>query len=203
MTSFISEHTTEYFLIPQLCDILSKTYNNIVPLYFWQSREGDNISKEIHKNYNLKLLAFFPRRPKLERPSSNKIICTINDSLFEYSNKAIKHGIITIAGIPLISSILEFRMHKSLWFQIKNIEQPYIYLSIDKSNNAITGNDNDCIKILDEKSFSNIYDNSMSYNWETAISIMKELRHTSDMGYNRFFYGDHYKPTYILMFSEL
>jgi hypothetical protein len=203
MTSFISEHTAEYFLIPQLCDILSKTYNNIVPLYFWQSREGDNLSKEIHRNYNLKLLAFFPRRPKLEYSSSDKIICSINDSLFEFSNQAIKHGIITIAGVPLISSILEFGMHKSIWFQISTICQPYISLSIDKTNNLVIGHNKDCIKILDEKSFSNIYDNANSFDWETAIKIMKDLRNTSRIGLNRFFYGDHYKPTYILMFSEL
>ncbi|MDR3596876.1 hypothetical protein [Clostridium sp.] len=197
MISFISEHTTEYFLIPQLCEILGKTNSNIIPIYFWSTREGNNLSLNIHDNNNLKLFAFFPRRPKLEISSPNKLLCKINESLFEYSNHALKLGIITIIGIPLISSILEYRNHKCLWWLAEETIPRDIFISIDKKNKISSASD--CLKLLDNNSLSNIYDNSKSFNWKTAIDIMKELRQTTNIR----FYGNHYKPIYILMFPEI
>ena len=45
-TSFISEHTAEYYLLADLMPVLSKLFKTLIPFYFWSGREGSNISLE-------------------------------------------------------------------------------------------------------------------------------------------------------------
>ena len=42
-SSFISEHTAEYVLIPQLTDILKQKFEVVIPIYPWMTREGNNL----------------------------------------------------------------------------------------------------------------------------------------------------------------
>ncbi len=58
--SYICEHTAEFLLIPKLMEFVKTRYTNVVPIYFWATREGNTLSRNLHSSLNVKILAFFP-----------------------------------------------------------------------------------------------------------------------------------------------
>lgn len=46
--SYISEHTAEYYLVPDLINILKEKYNFVSPVFPWVTRELSSLSKKIH-----------------------------------------------------------------------------------------------------------------------------------------------------------
>ncbi|PNH95719.1 hypothetical protein C1O24_13365 [Vibrio diazotrophicus] len=65
MTSFCSERTIEYLLVPHLVNVLSKHFSKVIPIYSYATREFTKLSKSLHKNESFHAIALFPRRPKL------------------------------------------------------------------------------------------------------------------------------------------
>ncbi len=64
-TSFISEHTAEFALVPALKLILQKKYDYVTPIFPWMARECSNISTIIHKGDKFRVAGLYPRRPKI------------------------------------------------------------------------------------------------------------------------------------------
>ena len=71
-TSDIGEHTAEFVIVPVLNQLLSKVYDSVTPIYPWISREGSNISLELHSRDKFKVVGLYPRRPKLYSGNSEK-----------------------------------------------------------------------------------------------------------------------------------
>ncbi|MEH3174239.1 hypothetical protein POW79_19805, partial [Enterobacter quasiroggenkampii] len=86
-TSYISEHSAEYYLVPALKAILQEQYSHIAPVFPWISREFSNISKHLHKDDWFHVLVMFPRRPKFNAYDNCEVYVTINREL-EYFNNA-------------------------------------------------------------------------------------------------------------------
>ena len=58
-SSFISEHTADYILIPSLINILRQEFKVVVPIFPWISREGNRFSRNIHQQDKFKVVAVF------------------------------------------------------------------------------------------------------------------------------------------------
>ena len=107
LSSFISEHTGEYALIPDLRRRLSPRYRNIVPIYFWSSREGNVRMLEKLRPMPVRLLTAFARRPKVDKRHPGTIYLKVNKELVEYAHASEPLGLPVIAGIPLVSSVFD------------------------------------------------------------------------------------------------
>lgn len=104
LSSIVSEHTTEFVLVPKITKILRAEYSMVVPLYFWLSREGGRRAKEIHEGQEFRVVALFPRRPKCTGESDSRIYFTVNEGLKDSAQLLLKRGVSCIAGCPLIKS---------------------------------------------------------------------------------------------------
>jgi hypothetical protein len=43
MTSFMSEHTAEFYLVPHFRDLLGAGYPHVLPFFYWKTREGNTL----------------------------------------------------------------------------------------------------------------------------------------------------------------
>jgi len=204
--SYMSEHTAEFILIPKLLEFFKTRYANVVPIYFWATREGNNLSRELHRNMNVKIFAFFPRRPKLDKKNPELIYGKINNLIIEFANFASSLNIPTIAGLPVVGSLSDLSLNPSIcWFQIIESEPSDITFEISKHNTKIIfhNNENGAIKILTESDFDDIIEESKLYNWEDAIDNLKLLKPNSYSNtiFSRFNLWGIYRPIFLLAFD--
>ena len=119
MTSFISEHTAEYILVPDLVRRLMPEFPDIVPLFFWASREGNTTAQWSMEGVPVRIVTAFPRRPKILPDRSNRILMKLNGQLFNYASESSGRGIPVIAGVPLVTSLPTLRLNaRCCWFEI-------------------------------------------------------------------------------------
>lgn len=90
-SSFISEHTAEYIILPPLINAIEKKYSSVLPLFYWSSREGGSHGRDSLRFNNYKVIAVYPRRPKVLKVNSETICLTFNDILFD----ALKNSILS------------------------------------------------------------------------------------------------------------
>ena len=204
--SYISEHTTEFILVPKLMELVKIRYTNVVPVYFWATREGNNLSRELHRNMNVKIIAFFPRRPKLDNKNPELIYGKINSLIFEFANFASSLYIPTIAGLPIADSLLDLSQNPSLcWFHISKSEPKDITFEINKHNKEIIfhNNENGAIKVLVESNFDSIIEKSKLYNWEDAIDNLRLLKpnNYSNRIFSHFNLWGIYRPIFLFAFD--
>ena len=127
-TSYISEHSAEFALVPALKKILESKFEFVVPLFPWANRETSNISKLLHKNDDFFVLAMFPRRPKISEHAEKSIHITMNYELDDLKKLGEEHGILVIAGCPQASYFWELAKSKHhIWLSIgHNMTKDYL-----------------------------------------------------------------------------
>jgi hypothetical protein len=196
--SFVSEHTIEYVLVPQLIKILRQQYKVVVPIYPWITKEGSNLSKAIHKNDLFKMIGLFPRRPKFLETDNNKIFIKINLELLESYQEASKFNVPLIAGCPLIRNLWELEdeiecvwINLNVWANDSFLLETSIDLANDKKHpNSFFESDKMILDYFNE--------NCKSLNFNQALDIIKTLKN-SGVNKLRSFFGTIYKPTYFLL----
>lgn len=104
-TSFISEHSAEFVIVPMMKALLEKKFSVVVPIFPWLSREFGNRAKSTHGFSWFHVLALFPRRPKIS--DEGDVLVTINGELSVYKEIALKHGITVLAGCPNATNLRE------------------------------------------------------------------------------------------------
>lgn len=128
-TSYISEHSAEYYLVPTLKEILQEQYSHVAPLFPWISRELSKLSRLLHKDDQFHVLVMFPRRPKLGDPKSSEIYVTINFELEAYNEVWKNSSVPVIAGCPLALDIWELsNCQNYAWLDLTK-NTPYKYLN--------------------------------------------------------------------------
>lgn len=194
--SFFSEHTAEYILMPQFAKMLGQHYENIVPMYFWTSREGGVFSRESMSGKLIKVVALYPRRPKIFSIDGDEIHVTFNEILFARAKEYIELGIGVFAGVPLVSNLssLNFGVRCS-WFNLRPWGCEQIALISLKGSIAKLNKGLDVVDALNLKSI--IDRDCIEMDWCTAVNIIKTIKG----GYFGGLFGDLYKPAY-LIFSE-
>lgn len=121
-SGFITEHTAEYVLVPDIVQRLSVKYEHIIPFFFWQTREGQAKARDSFDGIT-RLVACYARRPKVDYVRAPEIVVTFNDLLFIHSQIAREFGIPVFAGVPCISSFLELRLGaECAWFSLAGAE---------------------------------------------------------------------------------
>ena len=201
-TSFICEHTAEYILIPKLKKILHKRFDIVTPIYLWASREGSNISKELHKYDKFNVVGLYPRRPKLVSAGSQKITVKINKQILLGAQYGMKLGIPIIAGCPVVKNLWELGNNPNcVWIKLNQgykesfeLELEHIQSSdyMNPMSRFIFANEEDLLTYLGEK--------SKSIDFNSAISSFREIRIASGgMGFYYFRFMGGYKPVYFLL----
>jgi len=200
-TSFLSEHSVEYCLVYRLNQLMSPRWN-VIPLFFWRSREGSTISKMCDRGEQIRVMAVYARRPKLSSPGDDAIIMKVNDHVFSRANYLTMQGIPVFCGVPLVSRVLDFRMDSPCaWFYLAS-KNTYIdeELLLDVKTGAVRSRtDGSSIEPVDEHRIASIIEKSIS-PMKLSDAIQK-LNFKEGEGLRVRFppFGGIYKPAYLFM----
>ena len=196
-TSFLSEHSVELVLVPAAIKILRSQYPLVTPFYYWASREGGSVSAQSFYNKILRVIALYPRRPKIERIRDSKISVKVNELLCDRAHYFIQEGIPCIAGVPLCNCFEDFHMETPCaWFEITHeyFERTITFdLAFTNDSNEIPSlSHNEILAIAEQK--------TKEMSWPQLRQIIRNISRSENMGYywNRMS-GDLYKPIYLVL----
>lgn len=190
-TSYISEHSAEFALVPALKKILESQFEFVVPLFPWVNREISNISKLLHKNVDFFVLAMFPRRPKIAQHAEKSIHITMNYELDNLKKLGKEHGIPVIAGCPQAIDFWELANSKQhIWLSIgHNMTKDYL-TPVERLRNAENS------PILTNSNILELVNTvCKKQNIKSFEAFIIESRWTSPIG----LFGARYKPIYFLL----
>jgi hypothetical protein len=196
-SSFMSEHTAEFVLIPKLIDILRRKFEVVIPIFPWATREGNNFSKMIHEKDKFRILGLYPRRPKLNL-HDHKTLIKINREFFDGANEASKINIPMIAGCPLARNLWELNEDtKCIWIKLTNRTKDYYIIEYNDEilpelkilqNEEVLKNNDDLLEF--------VIDKSKNQDFEFLIQAIRIIK---SHGYTRFMGIGSYKPVYFLL----
>ena len=200
MSSFMSERTAEYILVPSFIHALANSFKSITPFFYWSTREGNKLSRECSTKGKFRLVAMFPRRPKLTTPNSKVISAKINDTIFARVPSYNYHGISVFSGIPCVSSILKYtRDTKALWFLLNDDGKQDAYVDILVPSGEVVSLDPGINGPLSSKEIINNISNRL-FTWSDIIDTLQEIkRETKGISYSRWFFDTTYKPVYFVL----
>jgi len=209
MLGFLSEHTAEYVLVPRLRSILAAKFGIVIPVYFWKTREGNSLSNLIHKSEFVRVLALFPRRPKLTSPTEETIWGKINQELLEYARASSSAGIPAIAGLPLAHSLPElWENREPIWISLAYESPEDVVFEVEAVSRKVVSvrPEGQKLDIMAEKNIPFfVEENASTMTWPDAIDAVNILRteRFRDNFHNRIFFLGGYKPVYFFVFSGL
>ncbi|PVZ86690.1 hypothetical protein C9426_14840 [Serratia sp. S1B] len=187
-TSYISEHSAEYYLVPALRKILQEQYSHVAPVFPWMSRELSKISRHLHKHDQFHVLVMFPRRPKINVPDDDEIYVTINWELEAFNKAGEKKGVPVIAGCPNAVDIWDLANCKN-----------YSWLDLAKINHHEYLNPLSKLKkngyLLEKEDIISLVRNSAIFNLESFKDFFQDAKKTQPYR----MYGSQYKPVYFLI----
>jgi len=199
-TSFISEHSAEYALIPEITNILKRKFNQVTPIFPWATREGSKISNLIHQEELIKIIGIFPRRPKLKKSDNTEISITVNSELISGATRAKDYGIPMVAGCPLVRSFWELgNCKKFAWIKLgKNTLESYTLSKSDRPS------EQEATHFLTKNQILNLAQNTSTFL--TLPEFIEAYKHIKREGSSKepYYYGSRtffgsYKPFYLLM----
>ncbi len=190
-TSFISEHSAEFSLVPALKKILEGKFSCVVPLYPWANRETSKISKFVHKNDEFLIIAMFCRRPKISARVEKQICITMNYELEEIKKLGEKKGIPVIAGCPIATNFWELaKTKKCIFLSIGHqLTRDYIVPIMNLMNIK------DTPILTTEKIFELINNVCKNQNVSSFEEFLTYVRIISPHP----IFGSRYKPVYFLL----
>lgn len=201
-TSFISEHSAEYVLVPNLASILSVKYPSLVPIYFWATREGGSLAVASLGSSRVRLVTAFARRPKTNNPGSDVLFLKINASLLEAAETGARLGSPVFAGVPLATSLLHFNTcTPCAWFALPGEVQVagdiHIRLSLSEKRSNPSNKKGVINGPLTEDEIMDIVSRkTIPMTWADAVQAMKNIR-KSGRSYGWFMAG--YQPFFLII----
>jgi hypothetical protein len=116
------EQTASFALMTHLCSVLSNISDSITPLSFWVTREGSRLSEQCDDGRRLRIMGFYPRRPKMFSIPSSQFLVKINAHIIDAFRRATACKIPFLIGVPLVTSILAYRLSSPCaWYRSKGI----------------------------------------------------------------------------------
>ncbi|MGP2522755.1 hypothetical protein ACTUSX_23210 [Pantoea ananatis] len=187
-TSYISEHSAEYYLVPALKKILQEQYSHVAPVFPWMSREFCKISRRLHKDDLFHVLVMFPRRPKFNDPDNGEIYVTINHELEAFNKVGEEKGVPVIAGCPRAVDIWDLaNCHNYVWLDLAQSNNHEYLNPISKMEKK------GCL--LEKEDIVALVRNSAIFNLETFEGFWRDAKETQPYR----MYGSQYKPVYFLI----
>lgn len=194
--SFMNERTVEYLLLPQLIAKLKEDYSSVIPFYFWATREGGHRTGRSLGEKEFKILAFYPRRPKISIKDNDHIVFKINQEIFEKADFLIPQGIPVITGTPLIRTIADIEgAVDTYWTTLapKSYET-LIKLEVETPEDLSLP----MLKGSRRLHLKPVLSIAKDMSWTTFLSILMNMRYEIP---RRSFFGGAYKPVYLMCFD--
>jgi len=201
--SFISEHSAEYILVPNIVSRLNQRFTEVIPLFLWLSREGNTTAQKMMAGGQIRLLTAFPRRPKLVSGSQAGIRMKVNRELLAYTAVSEEAGMAVLVGVPLLSSLSLLRIGaECCWFELKGsavTDRDYsvdigldgTVISNDAPTRALTGP-------LTDDAIEDLADRCRMMPWIQAVQSIREIRSIQQEVHGSSFLGG-YKPFHLML----
>ena len=123
VSSFISEHTAEFVIVPALTRLLETRFSRIQPFFFWRTREGSATAVASASRGARRVLVVYPRRPKVG--SRSEIWVKFNRELFEDAQYWLPDAVPVLAGVPCAGGMAEIHSRTMcLWFALDGNDAP-------------------------------------------------------------------------------
>jgi len=201
LESFISEHSAEYILVPNIVSRLSRKFTQVIPVFLWLTREGNTTALQMMDGKQIRLLTAFPRRPKVLSP--NGIAMTVNEELIAYSERSEAAGMVVLVGVPLISSLPTLRIDAPCcWFELNGstATDGYFHVEIGLDGKVISGRPpaRGLSGPLTDSGIEAAADRCRLMPWSEAIEKIREIRSTQ-REFNFFPFMGGYKPFYLML----
>lgn len=201
MTSFFSERTAEYSILPVVVAHLQQRFGAAVPMYYWASREGNTVAREVHDGRHVRMLALYARRPKsvTKRTMSGKL----NAELFEFAHRAALHGVPTFAGFPVVRDVFELgEDFRTFWFSLARDQARDVFFKIDltRPDSAPISEDGSPIRTLELDALGDAASTATVLTWKAAMAAIRDARVTPrTTGGGAFWGGSVHNPVYLLV----
>ncbi len=201
LESFISEHTAEYILVPNIVRRLTQKFNQVIPVFLWLTREGNTTALEMMDGKQIRLLTAFPRRPKVLSP--NGIAMTLNHELIAYSERSEAAGMVVLVGVPLISSLPTLRIDAHCcWFELNGraATKGYFLVEIGLDGNVISNHApaRALSGPLTDAGIEDAADRCRVMPWREAVEKIREIRSIESEVHGFPFFGG-YKPFHLML----
>jgi len=203
-TSFISEHTAEYALVHDLVAILSMKYANVVPMYFWTTREGATMALRSVGDCRVRIITAYARRPKVCSPTDTIIFMKVNSLLLQAGAMGVQTGIPVFTGVPLATGLLQYSINTPCcWFHIQD-EYPdgrdiNITISLSGKRQEDDSDSSGIIGPLKAKDIlSLVKKHARLMCWEEAVDCMRRIRCGGEIRMGAFYFSD-YRPFYLVL----
>jgi len=203
LESFISEHSAEYVLVPNIVTRLTGKFSQVIPLFLWLSREGNATALGMMAARQIRLLTAFPRRPKLLSSSQDGITMKVNRELLAYSAASADAGIIVLVGVPLLPSLSMLRIDtECCWFELKGCATTdrdyFVEIGLD---GTVISNDAPAQALSGPLSDAQIQDAANRCRmmpWTLAVEKIREVRSFQPKFRGFPFFGG-YKPFHLML----
>lgn len=200
MSSFISERTVEFYLIPRFKDLLGRRFSFVLPFFYWKTREGGILSRGDSFPKLVTACAMFPRRPKM---LGQRIEMTVNEEVYLMSEHLQQARIPTFLGFPKVSALSEFATDfECLWFSPASRDKRYTHHDILQSDAPSEGSTLIGPFKDDGKIYEHIGVNAIQQTWCSLLDSLFEVHSKisqEETIANRFRFGPPYKPVYFVM----
>lgn len=198
-TSFMSEHTAEYVLVNDLVRRLSPAFPDLLPIFFWATREGNRTAVESMQHLKFRLLTCFARRPKVARFLNEHILMKINPELKQYYQACTPLGIPVLAGLPMIRSLSSLRLTSVCnWFSLADfdsVNQEEFYVAVARDGTATLFESDEKLGVpLTTVKIENLLRQSPQLSWDEAVSHLGDIRRMVSYTTPRFIFFGAYRP---------
>lgn len=184
-TSFCSERTAEYVLVPELSSILSQWFDDVVPIFSYANREFTKLSQSIHMQDEFRVLALLPRRPKVE-DGGNNVYLTFNYDLKKFVQVSEENNIPVLFGCPIASSFWELGKHnRCLWLSPSTLDSCQYFTSVNSLSS----------KMISQHELKKLIIASPIISFNELVLIAKEGRDVLPKTH----FGIRYRPIYFLL----
>jgi len=209
--SFISEHTAEYCLVHQFVNALMSSFQRVVPFYFWASREGNSMSHNCGPTECIRLVSFYPRRPKILDCGDSSVMVKFNRELFRCASWARGRGIPVFAGVPVVRGIQDLTLDSTCaWFKVlpgsRHVSDVELSLDVDSPTRSpleVSPYLKGPIRI--EEIPPIVRDETVLVSWHDAIETLRFIRrqtYADRASRGVFHYLGGYKPVYMMLIDR-
>ncbi|HEU4471154.1 MAG TPA: hypothetical protein VFR58_08730 [Flavisolibacter sp.] len=178
--------------------MLHAKFTTVIPIFYWASREGNSLVKKSFKQ-PVRIVALYPRRPKVTGTTSDSIYVKFNEELFYWNEEFALEGIPVFAGMPLANSLENFHYHtKCLWFKIHRLgHEETILIDLHNENSVRSTN---ISSILEDEIIQTIWHETKILDWSYFCRLIKEIKRKADYKFNRSRFNNiSYKPAYFIL----
>jgi hypothetical protein len=207
-TSFMSEHTAEYVLVNDLVHRLSPAFPNLLPMFFWATREGNRTAIASMHHLSFRLLTCFARRPKVDGLLDDNILMKINRELKQYHQACTPLGIPVLAGLPMIRSLSSLRLTSVCnWFSLADfdcVDQAEFYVAVGRDGTATLYESDEKLAVpLTTLEIENLIRQSSQFSWNEAVSHLRDVRRVVSRNTQQhyMFFGV-YKPFFVAALED-